>query len=221
MRTVALVLPVAPLSVAAHAELQARATVHADEALHPVSPVSYGANVVLSGMSDEKLADPVESFRRMGLTNLRFHLNTGVEYLWETHAPKPGSKFEGWGIFDPLRDTDPFDRVKALRTVVDAGNSVTSDHYRRTDLRCSGIITGNARSDRATFALGCGAPRLQGWKARAARDLTVASCLAIPRRWRGRSRPGRRAGYSGPGRRCSRRPCRSRRCDGAPRRGTP
>jgi len=134
----------------AHGQLQATATIRADGVLHPVSPLSYGANIVLSGTSNEKMADLVQPFRRMGITNLRLHLNTGVEYLWETHEPKPGSKFEEWGIFDPLRDSDPFDRVKALRKVVDAGNSVTSDHYRRTDLRCSGII-GKAAAARNAY----------------------------------------------------------------------
>ena len=139
MRSAILFL-LALLPFAAEAELSATATVHASRPLYMVSPLSYGTNIVLSGVSNEKLADLVGPFQRMGITNLRLHLNNGIEYLWEDHAPKPGTRFEDWGIFDPLRDNSPFDRVKALKKVVDAGNTVTSDHFRRTDLRCSGVI---------------------------------------------------------------------------------
>ena len=110
---------------------------------------------MLSGTSNEKLTDLVGPFQRMGITNLRLHTNNGIEYLWEDHAPKPGTKFVEWGIFDPLRDNSPFDPVKALKKIVDDGNTVVSDHYRRTDLRCSGVITKVADAPNA-----CGEVRL-------------------------------------------------------------
>jgi len=155
MRSPTQALLIALLAGCAHAELSATATIHSDRVLHDVSPLSYGTNIVLSGTSNEKLADLIDPFQRMGITNLRLHLNDGADYLWEDHAPKPGTKFEEWGIFDPLRDNSPFDRVKALNKLVDEGNTVVSDHYRRTDLRCSGVITKVADAPNA-----CGEVRL-------------------------------------------------------------
>ena len=124
-----LALPAAP----ARAEYAVSATVYADETLHDISPLSFGTNIVLSGMSNERMVDLVEPFRRMGLTNLRLHLNTGVDYLWESLSAVPEAEQCGWlkdkfgvswqiipkQLGEYLSDPDPDRADRAMKAILE------------------------------------------------------------------------------------------------------